>query len=55
MLFKVNYFTAGKGKLYSFCNSKDDPFMGVCGIPHNLFSNDFLHCSSIQLFLTKAF
>ena len=46
MLLKVNYFAAGKSKgLISRFFIKDYRFMYVCGILHNLFSNDFLHSS----------
>ena len=42
-----------KEKLWfvNFYKSRDDPFMCVRGIPHNLFLNDFLPSSLLQFFL----
>ena len=46
------YFATDKGKtLQDFCESRDDPFLCVCEIPHNLFSNELLKSSSIQLLI----
>ena len=57
MFFNVSYFAARKGKTLFVCRvykSRYDPFMGVCRIPHNLFSN-YSSCSSIiQLFFIKV-
>ena len=57
MFFNLSYFAAHKGKTLFVCRvykSRYDPFMGVCGIPHNLFSN-YSSCSSIiQLFFIKV-
>ena len=46
MLLKVNYFAVIKGKSLTcrvFIKAEMIIFMRVCGIPHNLFSNDFLN------------
>ena len=36
--------------LYSFYKIRDDPFRRVCGIPHNLFSNEFLRFFNTVIF-----
>ena len=58
MLLRVNYFAADKGKSLTcrvFFKYKDDPFMRVCGIPHDLLSTDFLPNSLIQFFFIEVF
>ena len=44
ILLKVNHFAVDKGKSLicgAFHKSRDDPFIRVCKIPHDLFQNDF--------------
>ena len=57
MLLKVNYFAANKGKSLTcskvFIKAAMIIFMRVYGIPHDLFSNDFLN-NLIQFFLMKV-
>ena len=58
LLFKVNFVAALKGKTLFVCRvykSIDDPFMGVCGIPPDLFLSDFSHSSIIQFLFVKVF
>ena len=50
MFFNVNYVAALKGKTLFVCRvykSRDDPFMGVYGIPRDFFLSDFSYSSII--------
>ena len=56
MVHKANYFAVTERKnliLSSFDKSRDDPFLLVCRIPHNLFSNGFSHSPLIKFFFIK--
>ena len=51
MLLKVNNFAADIGKsLWSFHKCINGRFIRLCQISHDLFSNDFLDNTLIQLF-----
>ena len=50
ILLKVNHSAIDKAKRLGFDKSRDDPSKHVWQIPHNLFSNDYLHSSFIHFF-----
>ena len=56
MLLKVNYFAADKGKSFSYRVFKkaDDPFIRVCGVPYNFFSNGFFAQFSNTIFFYNS-